>query len=528
MTAVFSQFARDLKPGDVVFFYYAGHGLQVGGKNYLLPVDYSSDALESFWEVGKAMNEISSKSDLNIIVLDACRNTSPDLLKLPNAGIGFTEFKTTAGGNFIAFSTSPGDFALDGLTGERNSPYATALSDSLLMKPARLEDVFMRTQVDVERATAASPEKSVGAKAARAALAGNAVVIHKNQVPWTSSSLKKAFYFAADPVADAPAKKSEFVGNLYHALTVEKLFGGLRRFTFKTPWLNERGSIAEQRAGQAEVFSEPLDAVNLEMVQIAGGRYAMGASAAEINAALKDAKAVAEDGVLTDESYEALAAEMPQHAVDVSGFYMSRFEITQAQYAAVMSKLPSIEPGFFGAEMPIVNVTWQEANDFCAKLSKMTGRNYRLPTEAEWEYAARAGTVAPYAFGETLNPQTAVYNSAIPYGKAVRGAQRRAPSKVGEITSPNAFGLQDMSGNVQEWVADYWHGSYDDAPANGAAWDEPEIVFDEDENEEVTDPSRVVHGGSWFSPAASCRSASRFRFFPSTRAKNVGFRVVAQ
>ena len=522
MSLAFDQFVREIRPGDIVLFYYAGHGLQVGGKNYLLPVDYVPDSINSFLDVGAAMDEISAKSGLNIIVLDACRNASTTLLNLPNAGIGFTEFRTTTGGTYVAFSTSPGDSAADGPG--KNSPYAEALAKSLLMQPARLEDVFRQTQVEVERVTAASyKEKGRGTQVVGGISGG----MHKYQVPWTSSSLKQVFYFTEDEVAKSPVPKLAFEGSLNTRLA-GGLLGGLRPFSFKTPMLNERGSIVQQAPGQARAFIETLVPAGIAMVEIPGGRFLMGAGAAEVGLALGEAKLAAEDGILEDEQYKALSAEIPQHAVDVKGFYMSRFEITQAQYLAVMGRLPPMDGRFRDPQMPVVNVTWQEANDFCARLSQLTGRSYRLPTEAEWEYAERAGTKTAFPFGETLNPQTAVYNSAIPYLKAARGAVRNGPMQVGEITPPNAFGLFDTSGNVWEWVADYWHSSYNGAPRNGTAWDEPETQHDEKEDEDVVDRSRIVRGGSWFSPAASCRSASRFRFFPSTRANNVGFRIVAQ
>jgi formylglycine-generating enzyme required for sulfatase activity len=523
MKSAFDNFVGAINPGDVALFYYAGHGLQVGGKNYLLPVDFAPDKLETFWDIGSAMDEVSSKSGVNVVILDACRKPSAELLRKPNAEIGFTEFRTTSGGTYVAYSTSPGDVAEDGRG--PNSPYAEALAKSLLIRPARIEDVFRLTQIEVERVTAAA-YKADGGRGAK--LAGGVVRNpHKYQVPWTSSSLKQVFFFAEDEVAKTPKPRPVFEGPLHASLT-GGLLGGLKLFEFKTPLLNERGSVVQQTPGQARGFIEPLGEVGMQMIEIPGGRFSMGASAAEVGLALSQAKLAAEDGILEDESYQALAAEIPQHAVDVKGFYMSRYEITQAQYYAVTGRLPDVDEEVRDARMPVVNVTWQEANDFCARLSKLTGRSYRLPTEAEWEYAARAGTTTPFAFGETLNPQAAVYNSALPYLKAPRGAARQGPSRVGEITPPNAFGLLDMSGNVWEWVADYWHNGYDGAPKDGSAWDEPQTVYDEKEEENVLDQSRIVRGGSWFSPAASCRSAARFRFFPSTRGNNVGFRVVAE
>jgi formylglycine-generating enzyme required for sulfatase activity len=218
---------------------------------------------------------------------------------------------------------------------------------------------------------------------------------------------------------------------------------------------------------------------------------------------------------------------MPQHAVNVGGFFMSRYEITQAQYAAVMGGLPNIAPQFRGPNFPVINVTWNEASEFCARLSRLTNKLYRLPTEAEWEYAARAGTTTPFAFGPTITPQIAVYNSAIPFGLAPRGAIRRAMTGVGEISPANAFGLYDMHGNVWEWCADYWHGGYSASPTDGSAWEEPEMIVDDSDPEGTPDQSRVARGGSWTSSATRYRSASRFRFFPGYRASSLGFRIVA-
>lgn len=496
METAFREFAKTLGPNSVALFYYAGHGLQIGGKNYLVPTDYNAQQkVGGLWDVGAALDSISGKSRMNIIVLDSCRDTPKGFYESLQGNPGFTEFRNTPDGTFVAFSTSPGKTASDG-SGE-NSPYAEILAESLRWRPAQLEQVFMYTQLRVEENT--------GGK----------------QVPWRNSSTKALFFFTPDKVALAPSVPSVIQGKLPTALV-----GGLQNFQFNVPYLNERGTLLGQKPGTAKRFVEKLGFVPLEMIQINGGRFLMGATEKEVSDALALAKQFDE---FDAETYEVLSAELPRHGVNVKGFYMSRYEITQAQFAAVMDGLPPIQPPFRGANMPVVNVTWTEANEFCAKLSRATGRLYRLPTEAEWEYAARGGTDTPFPFGETINQQVAAYNWAIPYNKAPRGTRRNAPTEVGALNSTNAFGLQDMNGNVWEWVADYWHSDYDGAPVNGDSWDEPQAIDSDDPDEvDAIDSSRVARGGAWFSPASRLRSASRYRYSPIIRASSLGFRVVVQ
>jgi formylglycine-generating enzyme required for sulfatase activity len=507
METAFRDFSAALDGSGVAFFFYAGHGLQVGGKNYLVPTDYDlQKGVGGLWDVGTAMNGISGKSRMNIIVLDACRNASDDIYKSLDGQPGFTEFKNTPDGTFVAFSTSPGKIASDG-AGE-NSPYTKMLAEALRWKPAQLEQVFMYTQLRVEEETAGQ------------------------QVPWRNSSTKALFFFTPDETALAPLLAAGSAGRSNSPLAPQRnLAGSLQTFGFSVPFVNERGTIIGQKKGQARRFIEKLGLAPLEMIEINGGRFLMGGSEREIADALAIVKQFDEfkDPHWRDEIYRVLTAELPRHAVNVKGFYMSRTEITQAQYLAVMGKLPKIEGPFSGPNMPVVNVTWTEANEFCARLSTATGKLYRLPTEAEWEYAARAGTDTPFAFGETVNPQLAVYNWLQPYGKAPRGARRNGPTEVGALNSTNAFGLADMHGNVFEWCADYWHSDYDGAPTDGSSWDEPQaIVSDDPDEKEAVDTTRVVRGGSWQSPGNKCRSASRFRYSPATRSASVGFRVVMQ
>jgi formylglycine-generating enzyme required for sulfatase activity len=462
----FALFTQRLRTGSVALLYYAGHGVQYGGRNYLIGTDMSgrfdqANATQGLLDIGAATRAVAEKSGLSIIILDACRNPAAALLKNnPGLADGFTEFANAPAGTFVAYSTSPGKTAYDGV-GYENSFYTASLAANLKMVPSRIEDVFRRTQVEVEQNTRDEAARSLGESKG-------------TQVPWTASSLKTLFYFTPDEVAASP------VPQLFPASSLKSVLmkmGALKSATFPVPRINERGTPLQQLTGRAGYFVEDLRGAALEMSEIPGGRFLMGAGAAEVGQAFEEAVRGGE--ILDEETYLNITAEMPQHAVNVNGFFMSRYEITQAQYAAVMGRAPNVPTQFSGPNFPVVNVTWNEANEFCARLSRLTGRQYRLPTEAEWEYAARAGTTTPFAFGATITPLLAVYNGAVPFGPAPRGPRRDAPARVGEISPANAFGLFDMHGNVWEWCADYWHSSYTAAPTNGSAWDEPELIADE-------------------------------------------------
>ena len=202
--------------------------------------------------------------------------------------------------------------------------------------------------------------------------------------------------------------------------------------------------------------------------------------------------------------------EDPQHEVTISKpFYMGVHEVTQAQYAAVMGSNPS---RFQGDSNPVEAVLWNDAQEFCRKLSKKEGVEYRLPTEAEWEYACRAGTTMPFHFGETISTDQANCDGTNSYGSGRKGKYREKMTPVGSF-APNAWGLHDMHGNVCEWCQDNWHAGYKNAPTDGRAW-------------EGWDAARVLRGGSWRSHPWYCRSANRRRGQPGIRSSNVGFRIV--
>jgi formylglycine-generating enzyme required for sulfatase activity len=210
-----------------------------------------------------------------------------------------------------------------------------------------------------------------------------------------------------------------------------------------------------------------------------------------------------------------------QHEVTLQPFYLGRFAIIQAQwrvvsgYELIKQKLNPDPSRFKGDNLPVDSITWQDAQEFCHRLSAKTGKKYRLPSEAEWEYACRAGTLTPFHFGETISSELANYDGTETYNDEPKGEYRCKTTVVG-IFPANGWGLHDMHGNLWEWCEDDWHGSYEGAPNDGSAW----VKLDQ------KNTSKVVRGGSWINDPYYCRSASRIN--RNDACNNVGFRVVCE
>jgi formylglycine-generating enzyme required for sulfatase activity len=190
---------------------------------------------------------------------------------------------------------------------------------------------------------------------------------------------------------------------------------------------------------------------------------------------------------------------------------MGKYPITQEQYEAVMGNNPS---DFKGKKRPVEQVSWDDANEFCQKLSQKTGKKYRLPSEAEWEYACRAGTTTPFHFGETITTDVANYNGNYTYASAPKGVYRQKTTDVGSFPANN-FGLYDLHGNVWEWCADIWHENYNGAPSDGSIWESG-----------GDNTQRLLRGGSWNSDPRRCRCENRVRYYPDLRDNDFGFRLV--
>ncbi|MEW6497794.1 MAG: formylglycine-generating enzyme family protein [Cyanobacteriota bacterium] len=250
-------------------------------------------------------------------------------------------------------------------------------------------------------------------------------------------------------------------------------------------------------------FTEDLgNGVELEMVAIPEGSFVMGSP---------------------EDEPERSSNESPQHTVTLKSFFLGKYPVTQAQWKAVAA-LPQVNrelnpdlSSFKGENRPVETVSWYDAIEFCDRLSQKTGRQYRLPSEAEWEYACRAGTTTSFHFGETITPELANYDGEYTYGAGVKGDYREETTPVGSFGVANAFGLYDMHGNVWEWCADQWHENYEGAPTDGRAW------LDENDN---YNQIRVLRGGSWNNNPRLCRSASRINGDAGYWYDPFGFRVV--
>src|SRR5262249_43060310 len=270
----------------------------------------------------------------------------------------------------------------------------------------------------------------------------------------------------------------------------------LSEYLFDVITSDQRGKVAQSRKNRARYFTENLSGgAAIEMVEIPGGTFLMGTMADEIDQIVR-AHGREVERELRERLPERLQWETPEHMVRVSEFYLSKHEVTQAQWRAV-ARLPKVkrdltsDPSYFkGDTRPVEMVSWEDAVEFCERLSRATGRRYRLPTEAEWEYACRAGSRTPFHFGATMTPAWANYDAKSPYASAPKGFSRQQTMPVGSLGVANAFGLYDMHGNVWEWCLDTWHENYSQAPDDGRS-------REKDENNYV----KVIRGGAWNSYA---------------------------
>ena len=456
-------------PQAVGLFYYAGHGLQINGENYLIPVkadiQKATDADLEAVSASLVLKQMEYAGNaLNIVILDACRN-NPLSRGMRSAGGGLARMDAPMG-SFIAYSTAPGETAADG--DGKNSPYTAALTKAMMKPGIPIEEAFRDARVDVLNAT------------------------NREQIPWESSSLTGAFSF--NPGARTSAS-TEIVSTAPQGQPAQT------------------GSSAVRTPDSAAKGCTNCP----EMVSIKGGSFMMGAPSGE-----KD----------------HTRYEEPQKKIAIKPFQIGKYDVTVAQFAEFIKATkyqPTDEcdtegvnkmhaanwrdPEFEQSDNePVVCINWNDANAYAQWLAKTSGKPYRLPSEAEWEYAARAGVTAAHYWSDD--------DEACRYANIADAAAKRqhanwkvvscddgfwGTSPVGSL-KPNAFGLYDMLGNVKQWVADCATDSIDQIPADGSAGG-------------GSCNYRTVRGSAWNSTPNIVRLAYRERNPNSYAASNYGFRV---
>ncbi|MGA2401954.1 MAG: SUMF1/EgtB/PvdO family nonheme iron enzyme [Syntrophobacteraceae bacterium] len=467
-------FGEKLQKGGVGLFYYAGHGIQVNGRNYLLPVgaaiEHEKQVEYEAVDLGAVLSEMDyAHARMNIVILDACRdNPFARSFRSTSQGLASVDAPT---GTLIAYATAPGSVANDG-QGE-NGVYTGELIKAMIQPGLKIEDVFKQVRSAVREATGG------------------------RQVPWESSSLEGDFYFLF-PQHQPPVQAASIPPKPSPQGASERSASGQAE---------ESTSRGEKLSRSLKTWKEPV--TGLVFVWVPGGCFLMGSPKSE--------KDRSED-------------EGPVHEVCVDGFWMGKTAVTNAQFRQFQKEHDSRDyagHSLNGDSQPAVFVSWQDANNFSQWLTGQNGGqyNFRLPTEAEWEYACRAGSETTRYWGEDSS-RACIYENVADYTaekqlgiKSVHECDDgyAATAPVGSFQS-NAFGLYDMLGNVLEWCSDvYGVDSY---------------VRHDRSNPQNTDvsmgQSRVIRGGCWHGSADSTRCAVRRSGLPDGMNDDLGFRIVRE
>jgi len=467
-------FGEKLQDGGVGLFYFAGHGIQANGRNYLIPVsaaiEHEKQVEYEAVDMGSVLSEMDfAHARMNIVIIDACRD-NPFARSFRSTSQGLASIDAPSG-TLIAYATAPGSVANDG-PGE-NGIYTGELIKAMVQPGLKIEDVFKQVRSAVREATGG------------------------RQVPWESSSLEGDFYFLW-PVPHPLTQTT---------LTTPKLSPAAELERSAAEPAQEQATRGEKPIRTLKTWKEPV--TGLVFVWVPGGCFLMGSPKSE--------KDRSED-------------EGPVHEVCLDGFWMGQTVVTNAQFRQFQKDHDSRDAAghsLNGDGQPAVFVSWVDANNFSQWLTGQNGGqyNFRLPTEAEFEYACRAGSEASRYWGDDA-PRACIYENVADYTAERQLALRpvhecddgyTATAPVGSFR-PNAFGLFDMLGNVMEWCSDvYGVDSYVRHDRNNPQ-----------NNNESMGQSRVIRGGCWRGSPASIRCAGRGSGLPNSTRDDLGFRIVRE
>ena len=539
-----------LKSGDNLWFFFAGHGRRYQDKDYLmLPDSDPGNVRETAVSVDYVTERLRrSGADNVVLLLDACRDEDS------RGGLGIGEEEHQGVITFYSCTANQQSWEIDEL---QQGSFTYTLLEGLRRQGeancATVErlDEYLRRQVEQTNARYGKPRQNPYLKAEpphklyfilleqvatlrdvqplkyQASLAENRGDLDLAEQLWIrvlgasrgDLDAIEAIKRIALRQSSIPLTRREYVtGSEGNRSSTPKPSQetGLKVFNFEIVGVNAKGEQIKKESKQSQYFAQDLgNGITLEMVAIPGGTFLMGTEDEEIERLVKKF------------GWEGFRKERPQHEVTVPPFFMGKYPITQAQWKAIASltdlkveKDLDLNPAHFkdrpdSDRRPVEQVNWNHAIEFCARLSKLTGREYRLPSEAEWEYACRAGTTTPFYFGETITGELANYNASYTHAGEAKGEYRQQTTPVGQFP-PNAFGLYDMHGNVWEWCADTWHDNYDGAPRDGSVW-----------TEKGNHNRSPLRGGSWYFNPYSCRSAYRNYYYRRVySSSDNGFRVV--
>jgi len=463
MENAIKAFGDKLNKGGTGLFYFAGHGVQYQGDNYLFPIGAmgSVSAAEHLRYKTVNVNYIlgtmaAARNNLNIVILDACRNNPFARSLFSKRGLknsnGLASMEVPSG-TLIAYATRPNKTALDG-TGGRNSPYVKYLKQELPKPGLSILEMLTNVRVAVKKAT------------------------KNRQAPGFYSELDRKFCFVA------PCGQS----TLSQAPPVTPV---------PPPVISQTPIPPTISAGK--VFQDRLKGGGKgpEMVWIAAGSFKMG-----------------------DIQGGGDSDEKPVHRVSITQrFAMGRYEVTFAEYdkfAEATGREKPDDEGWGRGNRPVINVSWNDATAYAKWLSQQTGQTYRLPTEGEWEYAARGGTTTKYWWGNTASHEYANYGVS-GWGGLAKGKDRwKHTAPVGSFKA-NPFGIYDTAGNVWELVQDWYDSDYYSSPPPRS-----------DPSGPGAGQYRVYRGGGWNAGASLCRSALRGGDSPGGRSSALGFRLLRQ
>jgi formylglycine-generating enzyme required for sulfatase activity len=462
MQRAIDSFTGKIRNGTAALLYFGGYGIQVARQTYLLPVNAQvwteADVRRDGVSVDALLAEMHRKgANVKIIILDAAyRNPFERRFRASAAGLAALD---SPDGTLALYSVAPGKVINDGTLA--NSLFVSELIKELRSPNLTAEEVFNRARIGVARAS------------------------NNEQVPWVASSLVEEFYFGTSRgVAAAPAPAPTPAPPASPAPAAR-------------PAPPPAPSAAPQASSTAPATEPPTASFKpgdtfrdcadcAELVVVPAGSFDMGSS---------------------------LEYENPMHRVTIAKpFAIGRHEVTFSEWDKCVDeggcRYRPDDRDWGRGDRPVINVSWLDAKAFVTWLSQKTGKSYRLPSEAEWEYASRAGTNTAYWWGRDLGSRQANCRDC-----NTGEVQRTTP--VGSY-KPNGFGLYDTAGNAAEWTEDCWNDSYRGAPNNGAAWLIGQCRL------------RVLRGGAFDSQARYLRSMSRFRYDVDVRFIANGFRVVRE